>query len=74
MPVIMTDTATLLAEIDAFTEATGMAETTFGKKAVNDGKFVRRLRAGRRVWPETVEKVRSFIAEHQAALPEAAHV
>ena len=38
-----------------------MAESTFGRKAVNDGKFVSRLRTGARVTPETFEKVKKFI-------------
>ena len=33
-----------------------MAESTFGRQAVNDGKFVSRLRSGARVTPETWQK------------------
>lgn len=51
----------LLDEIDAFLSEARMAESTFGLKAVNDGKFVRRLREGKRCWPETAEKARGFI-------------
>src|SRR5689334_24535148 len=39
----------LLDEISAFCRASGMAESTFGRRAVNDGKFVARLRFGGRV-------------------------
>ncbi len=56
------DVARLISEIERFLKRTGMAETTFGRKAVNDGKFVPRLRAGRRCWPETIAKARAFIA------------
>ena len=38
-----------------------MAETTFGRHAVNDGKFVSRLRGGGKVTPETAARVRSFM-------------
>lgn len=51
----------LLDEIDAFLLGVKMSETTFGRKAVNDGKFVPRLRAGKRCWPETEEKAREFM-------------
>lgn len=51
----------LLAEIDEFLAETEMAETTFGLKAVNDGKFVTRLRSGRECLPRTAQKARDFI-------------
>ena len=54
---------TLLAEVDAFCRRAGMAESTFGRLAVNDGKLVSRLRNGGRVTIETVDRVRSFIAK-----------
>src|SRR5438876_7939917 len=40
---------TLLGSISDFCRSTGMAESTFGRRAVNDGKFVARLRDGARV-------------------------
>ena len=61
--ILMTEEIrSLLAEIERYTAATGIAETPFGRLAVNDGKFVGRLRRGRRCWPETIEKARDFIA------------
>jgi hypothetical protein len=54
----------LLSEILAFCRAADMAETTFGRRAVNDGKFVGRLKYGGKVTTTTVERVRAFIAEH----------
>ncbi len=56
----------LLEEIDRFTAALGMSKTTFGRLAVNDGKFVGRLRNGGGVTVRTVEKVHSFIQKRQA--------
>ncbi|MDQ5850294.1 MAG: hypothetical protein M3544_15155 [Pseudomonadota bacterium] len=41
-----------------------MAESTFGRRAVNDGKFVARLRDGARVMPETLQRVNQFLARH----------
>src|SRR5438105_7704952 len=43
-----------------------MAESTFGRQAVNDGKLVSRLRIGGRVTMETVERVRTFMSEHRS--------
>ena len=58
----------LLHEISNYCRTVGMAESTFGRRAVNDGKFVSRLRYGGRVTLTTVERVRSFInAEPRAA-------
>ena len=58
----------LLREISAFCRQTQMAESTFGRRSVNDGKFVSRLKYGGDVTTTTVEKVRSFINE-QAGRP-----
>lgn len=52
----------LLQEISAFCRLADMAETTFGRRAVNDGKFVGRLKYGGKVTTATVERVRAFIA------------
>jgi SAM-dependent methyltransferase len=58
------DSETLLREIAEYCRRLGMAESTFGRLAVNDGKLVSRLRFGGRVTLETVERVQSFILEH----------
>src|SRR6185437_5169716 len=54
----------------------GMAESTFGRLAVNDGKLVNRLRFGGRVTIETVERVMAFMKQNgegtRAAAPRAA--
>jgi len=54
----------LLSEIADYCRRVGMAESTFGRRAVNDGKLVGRLRIGGRVTMETVERVRNFMTEH----------
>jgi hypothetical protein len=55
----------LLGEIADYCRSVGMAESTFGRRAVNDGKLVGRLRIGGRVTMETVERVRTFMSEHR---------
>ncbi len=37
----------LMSEIDSYLQRTGVAETTFGRRAVNDPRLVRDLRPGR---------------------------
>ena len=59
----------LLVEIDAFLRQAGMAETTFGRQAANDGKLVARLRGGKGITTNTVEKIRDFIAANGPGLP-----
>jgi TnpA family transposase len=63
----MTDRSTLLGEIDAFRQRHGTSETRFGRDALNDGHFVRRLREGGNITLRTVEKVRAFMAAANAA-------
>jgi SAM-dependent methyltransferase len=52
---------TLLHDIAAFCRRARMAESTFGRLAVNDGKLVSRLRIGGRVTTDTVDRVRAFM-------------
>jgi hypothetical protein len=56
--------AHLLQDIEAFLGRHQMAPTTFGAM-VNDRHFVRQLRAGRRVWPETASRVRQAMADFE---------
>lgn len=60
----------LVAAITAFCQRAGMAESTFGRHVVNDGKLVSRLRGGGRVTTHTVEKIRRYIENAVAALDE----
>ena len=57
----------LVDEIEAYCRDAGIAETTFGRIVVNDGKFVGRLRDGKGVTTATVDRVRRFLAENGAA-------
>jgi hypothetical protein len=52
----------LLRDIAEYCRRARMAESTFGRLAVNDGKLVSRLRLGGRVTTTTVERVQEFIA------------
>src|SRR5262249_29470625 len=52
----------LLRDIAEFCRRARMAESTFGRLAVNDGKLVSRLRLGGRVTTDTVDRVHGFIA------------
>jgi hypothetical protein len=59
--------AQLLAEIEDFLSTRKMAETTFGRMAVNDGKFVSRLRSGANMTLATIERARVHIKTQRAA-------
>src|SRR5260221_1190760 len=56
----------LLSEIADYCRRVGMAESTFGRHAVNDGKLVSRLRIGGGVTMENLERVRTFMSEHRS--------
>jgi SAM-dependent methyltransferase len=51
----------LLQEISDYCRQTGLAESTFGRRAVNDGKLASRLRNGGRITTETLDRIRSFM-------------
>lgn len=55
---------TLLSDIETFLEVNNMSRSNFGEQALGDRHFVRQLGEGRRVWPETEEKVRAFMANY----------
>src|SRR5512146_1058787 len=65
----------LLSDITDYCRREGMAESTFGRRAVNDGKLVPRLREGRRITVETLDRIRKVLGEPtrrssvEAALP-----
>lgn len=62
----------MLDSIAGFCRAKGMAESTFGRRAVNDGKFVARLRDGARITPETLNRISEFMSRQGGTLPQAA--
>lgn len=54
----------LIDEIAAFIKEAGLSETTFGRQALKDPHFVRDIKNGRRLWPETEAKVRKWMADN----------
>src|SRR5271155_1215769 len=52
----------LLAQISEFCRQVDMAESTFGRRAVNDGKLVHRLREGKRITIDTLDRIQAYIA------------
>ena len=59
----------ILQEISEFCRARGLAESTFGRRAVNDGKLASRLRNGGRITTDTLERIRGFMARNVDAAP-----
>jgi hypothetical protein len=59
----MDDAQTLATEIEAVAARLKIAPSTVGERAGQGGGFYGRLRAGRRVWPDTAERVRAKLKE-----------
>lgn len=57
----------LITEIERYCQRAGLAESTFGRLAVNDGKLVSRLRQGRGITLKTMLRIRSYIDTNPAA-------
>jgi SAM-dependent methyltransferase len=57
----------LLAQISDYCRQTGLAESTFGRRAVNDGKLANRLRNGGRITTETVDRIHAFMDANRNA-------
>jgi hypothetical protein len=55
----------LLQEIQEYCQQNGIAESTFGRHAINDGKLCSRLRGGKSVTLATAERVKQYISEHR---------
>ena len=53
----------ILQEISDFCRQRGLAESTFGRRAVNDGKLASRLRNGGRITTDTLDRIRSFMSQ-----------
>ena len=65
----MQEAVGLLDSISEFCRRANMAESTFGRRAVNDGKFVARLRDGARITPETLVRVSEFLTTRGVEAP-----
>lgn len=60
----MDDRDKLLIEIDRFLAKTGMAETTFGQKAVRNWRIVEQLKHGSNVGINTIARLREFMRSY----------
>ena len=58
----------LLQEIADYCRHSGLAESTFGRRAVNDGKLTARLRNGGRITTETLDRIRGFMETNRSAV------
>lgn len=56
------DHAKLIAEIDAHLATAGYGDDRFGALAANNGRLMKRLRAGKRIWPDTEMKIWIYLA------------
>src|SRR5690348_11585043 len=54
----------LLQEISDYCRQAGLAESTFGRRAVNDGKLTARLRSGGRITTDTLDRIHNFMTAH----------
>lgn len=64
--VIVTDRVGLLAEVEAFLADTGLSPTAFGHQALGDPGFVRGLRGGRAIRPNTYERIKGFMETYRS--------
>lgn len=67
----MDTTTELKAEIERVAATLGIQPSTVGERAGQGGHFYKRLCDGKRVWPDTAERVREHLAA-MVAPPEAA--
>ena len=63
----MSTTETLLKQIEAHCAQHGIAESTFGKRAVNDGKLVSRLREGKSITLNTYQQILAALRSTEIA-------
>ena len=59
----------IIAQISEFCRQADMAESTFGRRAVNDGKLVHRLREGKRITIDTLDRIQAYIGASTGTLP-----
>lgn len=62
---MQSSTSSLMQEIQDYCRQAGIAESTFGRQAINDGKLCARLRSGKGITLATAERVQTFIREKQ---------
>ena len=52
-----------------FAARADLPNSTFGRRAVNDGKLANRLRNGGRITTDTLERIRAFMARNSDGAP-----
>ena len=57
----MTAAASLIRRIERHCREHGVAETTFGRHVVNDGKLIGRLRGGKSITLATLRRIEAAI-------------
>ena len=57
----MSGVASLLKRIERYCNAHRLAETTFGRHVVNDGKLVKRLKAGKSITLATLRRIETAL-------------
>ncbi len=63
----MTTEAELIRRIETYCATHKVAASTFGRKAVNDGKLVDRLRAGKSITLDTLRRIEAALAAPEPA-------
>jgi len=66
---MQSEAGALLKDIESFCRQQGLAESTFGREAVNDGKLCSRLRGGHDVTLATADRIRQFIRTYDSESP-----
>src|ERR1700723_2526966 len=61
-PICLMKNDRILSQITEFCRQADMAESTFGRRAVNDGKLVHRLGEGKRITIDTLDPIQAHIA------------
>ena len=64
----MITNASIVSAIERHCREHNVAETTFGKRAVNDGKLLSRLRSGKSISIDTYNRIMAAIAEAETDL------
>jgi hypothetical protein len=57
----MTDTGSLIEEIESYCNRQKISKSTFGLRVVNDGKLVNRLRDGKGITLRTINRIQKFL-------------
>ena len=66
----MTEIERLVSEIETYARRAGISPSTVGERAGQGGRFYKRLKEGRRAWPDTIEKVRRYMEDNPPPPPE----